>query len=75
MFSYSTQKPGAILLISDGIAKVVICLTDSDVEILVVKAFACGKYLQLKFDEAGKVTSWAGQPTLTDKSVAHGKAR
>ncbi|KAK2178266.1 hypothetical protein NP493_550g03022 [Ridgeia piscesae] len=45
---------------------------DSGDEVLVVQAFAYGKYLgflQLEFDDVGKVTSWAGQPIVLDKSV------
>ena len=48
---------------------------DSGDEVLVVQAFAYGKYLgflQLEFDDAGKVTSLAGQPILLDNSVEQG---
>ena len=48
---------------------------DSGDKVLVVQAFAYGKYLgflQVEFDDAGKVTSWAGQPILLDKSVKQG---
>ncbi|KAK2178271.1 hypothetical protein NP493_550g04003 [Ridgeia piscesae] len=48
---------------------------DSGDEVLVVQASAYGKYLgflQLEFDDAGKVTSWAGQPILLDKTVEQG---
>ena len=40
-----------------------------------VQASAYDKYLgflQLEFDDAGKVTSWAGQPILLDKTVEQG---
>ena len=49
---------------------------DSGDEVLVVQAFAYGKYLgflQLEFDDAGKVTSWAGQPIVLDKFVEQGE--
>ncbi|KAK2169924.1 hypothetical protein NP493_1171g00060, partial [Ridgeia piscesae] len=49
---------------------------DSGDEVLVVQAFAYGKYLgflQLEFDDAGKGTSWAGQPIVLDKSVEQGE--
>ena len=51
---------------------------DSGDEVLVVQAFAYGKYfgfLQLEFDDTGKVPSWAGQAILFDKSVVQGGAR
>ena len=49
---------------------------DSGDEVLVVQAFAYGKYLgflQVEFDDAGKVTSWTGQPILLDNSVEQGE--
>ena len=49
---------------------------DSGDEVLVVQAFAYGKYLgflQVEFDDAGKVTSWAGQPILLDNFVEQGE--
>ena len=48
---------------------------DSGAEVLVVQAYAYGKYLgflQLQFDDGGKVISWTGQPILLDSSVPQG---
>ena len=50
---------------------------DSGDEVLVVTAYAYGKYLgflKLQFDDDGKITSWAGQPILLDSSVPQGKS-
>ena len=48
---------------------------DSGAEVLVVQAYAYGKYLgflRLQFDDGGKVISWTGQPILLDSSVPQG---
>jgi 5'-nucleotidase len=48
---------------------------DDSAKVLVVQDYAFGKYLgflQVGFDDAGRVESWNGNPILLDKDTVEG---
>lgn len=45
-------------------------------KVLVVEAYAFGKYLgylKLNFDDLGRIVNWTGNPILLDKSISQGQ--